>query len=280
VPAKVEPVKPLSTAPVLAAPKSMADAGVGTKCGACHGTGSWTEVRFNHDRTGFKLLGAHASVSCKDCHATDFTSALPRACSGCHRDVHAGELGAHCDGCHDPGTWRSRFDAEAHRRTNFPLLGAHAALPCTECHFEARERRFSRAMVECGGCHENDYRRAANVGSRLDHIARDFDSQRCRECHGSFRWSPARWPGHDQCYVVNSGPHAAYACLQCHTSLTTTAPPGSCNTGTAACTQCHEHQCSGPGGANPTDQLHAQVPGYQCKDAKCYECHQPMGGTP
>ena len=285
-PATDAPVKPaalksLSAVQVLTAPKHTSDGGVATKCGACHGTGGWTEVRFNHDRTGFKLVGAHATTSCRDCHVADFQAALPRACSGCHRDVHAGELGARCDGCHDPNTWRSRFDAEAHRRTNFPLLGAHAALPCTECHLEARERRFSRAAVDCGGCHAREYEAAASQGLRLDHRQLGFDTFRCRECHGSFRWSPARYTSHDVCFPINSGSHAGLSCDACHTSISGVVQPGACNTGTVTrCTECHEHQCSQAGGATPTDQLHAQVPGYQCNSTRCYQCHQPSAGAP
>lgn len=278
--AKADPLKGLSAVKALTAPKVPAGAHGETKCAACHATSGWNDVRFNHDRTGFPLLGAHATTGCRDCHVVDFKQALPRACSACHRDVHAGELGARCDGCHDAFTWRSRFDADAHRRTNFPLLGGHAALPCTECHLEARERRFSRAAVECGGCHGPDYQRAAFTGSRLDHAARAFDAQRCRGCHGAFRWGPARWPGHDACFPVNAGPHAAYACLQCHTGVQGSQPAGSCSTGTAACTACHEHQCSTAGGQTETDRQHAGVAGYQCSDRKCYECHQPGVGVP
>lgn len=284
--------KPAADAPKKAAPaptltslkavKAMpaaptGDGHMGTKCGACHGTAGWTEVRFNHDRTGFPLVGAHTTTSCRECHEKDFKAALPRACSGCHRDVHAGELGMRCDSCHAPENWRSRFDAEAHRRTNFPLLGGHAALPCTECHLESRERRFSRAAVDCGGCHQRDYLRTA--GTPLDHARLGFDPLRCRECHGSFRFTPARFPTHDACFVITYGAHANIGCFSCHVSLGAAQPAGTCNTGTASCTSCHEHECSTAGGATHTDQLHAQVPGYSCQDRKCYECHQLGGGT-
>jgi hypothetical protein len=44
-----------------------------------------------------------------------------------------------------------------------------------------------------------------------------------------------------------------------------------CATGTAACTTCHEHECS------RLDGLHRNRPGaegYQCKDGKCRDCHR------
>lgn len=262
--------------PALAGKGSpMPKGGTTTECSHCHATTSWADVRFNHDRTGFPLDGAHTTVTCKACHVVDFERPLPRSCVGCHRDAHAGDLGSQCESCHDTSTWRSRVDADAHRRTNFPLLGGHAAIPCIECHFEARERRFARATVDCLGCHEQDW--ARTVGTGIDHQTRGFDTQQCRTCHGSYRFTPALFPQHDDCFAITTGPHAGEACADCHAGgQFGTAAAGTCNTGTLQCTSCHEHLCA------DMDTLHADlsVAGYQCVDRKCYECHQDTGATP
>ncbi len=259
------------------APQSMGQghaASGETACARCHVTTSWTEVRFNHDRTGFPLTGGHSSVSCSGCHAQDFKRPVPTTCSGCHTDVHAADLGTRCEGCHDTASWASRFEADAHRRTDFPLVGAHAVIPCLECHSEATSgRRFARAAVECAACHQADL--ARTQGTPLDHAALGFTGT-CRSCHNAFRFKPARFPDHDRCYPISTGAHSNIACLGCHTSLSATAGGRACNTGTAACTQCHEHLCSAPGGTLRTDQIHAKVPGYQCGDRRCYECHQQV----
>ncbi len=267
------------TAILKPAPRSHA-APTDTRCSACHVTSAWTDVRFNHDRTGFPLTGVHSSTPCKACHADDFEKKVPSSCAGCHRDVHAGDLGARCDGCHDTANWASRFNADAHRRSAFPLVGGHATLPCLECHAAGTDRRFARAAVECAGCHQRDVDRTR--GTAVDHAALQFTSN-CRTCHNAFRFTPALFPGHDRCYVISSGSHAQMACLSCHTTLTglaTTA--GACATRTAACTGCHEHKCAGPGGALETDRKHqppetaVPVPGYQCQDRKCYQCHKQV----
>jgi len=240
-----------------------------TECSHCHATSSWADVRFNHERTGFPLAGAHTTVTCKSCHVVDFQRPLPRSCVGCHRDAHAGDLGAQCESCHDTSTWRSRIDADAHRRTNFPLLGGHAALPCVECHYEAKERRFSRATVDCLACHQSDYARTA--GTAIDHVARGFDSKQCRTCHGPFRFRPALFPDHDTCYVISAGAHAGLSCSDCHSSAQFNGAVGSCNTGNLQCTQCHSHLCV------DMDKRHLNatvtVAGYKCVSRKCYECH-------
>jgi hypothetical protein len=191
---------------------------------------------------------------------------------GCHTDVHAGDLGARCEECHDTGSWRSRLDVDAHRRTNFPLLGAHAALPCVACHAEARERRFTRAMVTCGSCHQGDYLQTQQPNHRT--ASPPFDPERCQLCHGAFRFRPARYAAHDRCYVTTQGPHAGVACTSCHgQGAFANVTIGSCAslTGQLQCTSCHEHLCP------DMDQLHTvtrQVPGYSCAPRKCYECHQ------
>ena len=84
----------------------------------------------------------------------------------------------------------------------------------------------------------------------------------------AFGFSPARYPEHDACFELSGGPHAAMRCGSCHASVTHLVASGACMTNNATCTGCHEHSCA------RTDRRHAQVPGYQCKDRKCYECHR------
>jgi hypothetical protein len=233
-----------------------------TRCAACHTEDGWKEVRFAHERTGFPLEGRHAAAGCRACHPAGFSAPVKGGCAACHRDVHAGQLGARCADCHDASTWASRFGADAHRRTNFPLTGRHAFIPCEECHGNRRDRGFARATVDCMACHAADWARTA-VAS-IDHAAAAFPTA-CQRCHAAWRFAGATYPGHDDCFLVSSGPHARARCLDCHTSLAG-APVGGCATGTAACTRCHA--C-----VNVTAR-HQGVLGFQCADRKCYECHR------
>lgn len=263
----------------LLAPKSAGQTSAhpsDTSCAACHVTGSWANVRFNHERTGFTLTGRHVRTSCKACHVSGFTP-LPRSCGACHRDVHGGDLGTRCESCHDTTNWRSRFDADAHRRTNFPLLGAHAALPCVECHAEARERRFSRAVVDCQACHQTDALRASTTVTPVNHAALGLDQRPCRQCHSPLSFRPALFPSHDQCFPISSGPHAV-GCLNCHTSLGGAAARR-CGTGTAHCTGCHTNDGTPGVEIAQTDRQHSEgkVAGYAFADRRCVECHYPFG---
>lgn len=243
--------------------------GAVTACASCHATSSWTDVRFDHERTGFSLTGKHQKAPCQSCHGNDFSTPLARGCAACHRDVHAGELGQRCESCHDTADWRSRFDVDAHRRTNFPLVGAHAALPCVECHAEARERRFSRAAVECQGCHQAD---AVRTVAPVNHLALGLEQRNCRECHTPVAYTPARFPTHDECFPISAGAHAGVPCLNCH-FMQIGGGTAKCATGTARCTQaCHERVS--------TDEEHAEgkAPGYVYSDRRCLDCHFPRTG--
>jgi len=237
-----------------------------TRCGACHTAEGWDRVAFDHARTGFALEGAHRTAPCRGCHvATDLKLAVPRACVACHRDVHGGRLGARCGDCHDAVAWKEHvFGPEAHRRTNFPLDGRHAVLPCEECHGDRRDRGFSRPTRTCAQCHEGDLARAA--AGFFDHTALGLTGD-CRRCHGAWDFRDALLPGHDTCFPIRSGRHSGIRCMRCHTSLAAAdfQSPGSCSTGTAACTRCH--------GTCPEDHNSCPI-----SDARCLECH-PRGSA-
>lgn len=239
-----------------------------TRCAACHVVDGWEEVRFNHDPTGFPLRGRHVAVACSGCHPKDFVVPVADTCSGCHRDRHAGEFGSYCEGCHDAESWRPLFDADAHRRSNFPLVGKHALIPCQQCHGDMRDRTFNRAPIACVGCHRTDY---AQTGLRsIDHVAAGF-SLECQSCHDTLRFWPAQLPGHASCFRIASGSHHGIRCLGCHTSLTGATVTSACATGTFTCSGCHTHECA------RSAQQHTNVMGYECTDAKCYTCHKLTG---
>jgi hypothetical protein len=235
-----------------------------THCAACHSTSSWTDVRFAHQaRTGYGLAGAHAKLKCRDCHRERITSPLPTTCAGCHRDRHAGEFGAQCAGCHDETTWRPTFQADAHRRANFPLAGRHAAIPCESCHGQLRDRAFDRAAVACAACHRGNLDRTG--ATTVDHATFGND---CQRCHSSLAFVPANLPGHETCFPLAGTPHAGLRCAACHTGVPPAAVTAACSAGGPVCASCHAHACT------KTNAQHTTVLGYQCRDRLCYECHR------
>lgn len=236
--------------------------GAPPRCDACHDLNGWKSRRFAHARTGFELEGRHAGLACASCHRGSFDRAVSRSCATCHADVHTGQLGARCERCHDAQDWAPRDPQLAHRRTNFPLAGRHATIPCQECHADRRDHGFARPTPACAACHDGDYARA---GSRsVDHAASGF-SQDCRTCHSPVAFTPATFHGHETCFQLEAAPHAGIRCGECHSRVAGLVATGGCFTGNASCTRCHS--------CDRLTARHVAVAGYQCRDRKCYECH-------
>ena len=154
---------------------------LGTRCDACHGTGSWSgDVEFDHDMTAFPLLGLHAAASCSECHDGTRFHAAQRACATCHadRDVHERRLGSDCGRCHNPNGWELwRFDHD--RSTSFALHGAHRGIDCRACHTAPARGEIDLSSA-CGDCHA------------LDDAHRGSFGRRCGDCHGTASWQGAR----------------------------------------------------------------------------------------
>src|SRR5665811_1214404 len=80
-------------------------------CSECHTTGSWQvnllTSTFNHEKTGFSLLGQHQQIDCKMCHLSlSFSDEKGHAdCASCHLDIHQQSLGNDCAFCHTSQSW-------------------------------------------------------------------------------------------------------------------------------------------------------------------------------
>jgi len=129
----------------------------GTDCGSCHNETLWTEdVRFDHDLTGFPLLGNHIDKECDDCHESQVFEDAETDCVGCHSDddPHEDRFTAACEGCHNPVDWEIWF-FDHNTKTDFPLDGAHVTVACDDCHRQTLESMINLA-VQCSECHRNN----------------------------------------------------------------------------------------------------------------------------
>jgi hypothetical protein len=82
----------------------------------------------------------------------------------CHADNHRGQFKAgyskgECQSCHDNnGFAPAHYTVADHARSRFPLLGAHLAVPCTQCHVVLRDskgeyREYRMDDISCARCH-------------------------------------------------------------------------------------------------------------------------------
>jgi len=211
---------------------------LGPKCADCHTEANWKEVKFDHARTEFPLLGAHAKATCQSCHKSSDFKAAPVACNSCHAkdDAHKGGLGPLCGTCHTAIAWKpAHFD---HGKTGFPLVGAHAKADCSDCHANGR---YHDAKPGCGSCHTKDDVHKGKYGPN------------CAECHTSLNWKVSKFD-HGRTGWALTGGHARLTCNACHAPSPSPArvkPPGT------ECLTCHAK-----------DDKHKGLNG-----PKCESCH-------
>lgn len=207
-----------------------------------------------------EVIAGHKDVEsdCGSCHQRFDRVAQTRLCQGCHKDVAAdrsASRGYHgkqatareaaCAVCHTEhlgrdaditGLDRETFD---HRFTDFPLVGAHAALACASCH--AAGHKLREVGSACLDCHRDVEPHRGRLGSR------------CEDCHDSVAWAHVRFD-HAKTGFALTGRHAKAACASCHPAERWKGTPDDC-------LSCHR-----------ADDAHHGTLGPRCAD-----CHTPAG---
>ena len=222
---------------------------------------------FDHDLAKFNLRWhqvdyAAEPIECQHCHSFEDGISTPvENCINCHGDydsefmiMHQQFFGRACLDCHDGQDRMTAFD---HTQTNFPLIGQHSDLGCTECHQNAQ---FADTPSQCVDCHIEPQVHAG------------LFSDDCANCHVSETWSDAIWNGQPFDHLAQSGfsleRHLVdYAdtpinCLACHLVTSDHMIVFS----EQACDTCHQQ-------ANPIFMSeHRQQFG-----SKCLACHDGTG---
>ena len=206
-------------------------------CDRCHNLEGYKPSTFTlarHKETHFILTGGHVAVPCVDCHKE---SALfqPKptviyhwqglSCTSCHADPHKGQFkermlqsradgtASGCEACHSTKSWKelSRFD---HAKTSYPLVGAHRATACIDCHKPPNLETklinvdFKAAPTLCEDCHEDVHgKQFARAGIT-----------RCVECHTSMKWKPSLFDHEKGTQFSLRGAHQNVRCAECHKS--------------------------------------------------------------
>ena len=177
---------------------------------------------FNHQLSGYDLLGKHAEQNCKDCHKQDYIKdpelrekdftylGLEQQCLRCHEDYHRGELSNDCASCHDYEAFRpaSGFD---HDETAFRLKGKHREVKCVECHeltsINGKEYQKFSGITHgtCADCHED--------------VHNNRFGQNCARCHSEESFHMIKNLGnfdHSRTDYPLQGKHRMVDCRACH----------------------------------------------------------------
>ncbi len=232
----------------------------GAACTTCHFASHFVPSSFDvarHALTAFPLRGVHANLSCDACHGVVTAAAVqphavtsdaavrrfrgtPNRCATCHPNPHQGQfspegIGASdCRACHDEHSFhRTTMTLEQHRRTRFPLDGAHVAVSCIRCHsadaVEAVEppavakpdrefspHRFLGTPTRCDACHADVHQGAFR---QLDPPDPQGPAADCSACHTTDSFDRVEVTRFDHAGATGfelKGAHRELACNTCH----------------------------------------------------------------
>ncbi len=254
----------------------------GNKCESCHSEKDWKEIKFDHDKTKFPLLGKHrAPLKCTSCHKGDlYKDKLERACVSCHKKdddkAHKGNFGKKCESCHTERDWKEIvFDHG--KQTKYPLLGKHRQAKCSSCH--KGDLFKDKLPTTCFSCHEKEDKHNGQEGKK------------CESCHNEQSWHKTTFDHGRMSVFPLLGRHILVECRKCHAAPTF-------KDAETDCWSCHEKDDA---------KVHKRRFGTECQDChnvrdwmawdfdhnktdfklngahkkvanKCYTCHsKPMG---
>ena len=205
----------------------------GNKCAQCHGEHFGRDFKiinfdkdsFDHNLSGFKLVGKHSTIKCVDCHKPALIHqkiskrkdgntylGLGTECLSCHEDYHQNTLSTNCTSCHNQEAFKPAPEFN-HAKTKFPLVGKHQSVDCAKCHKleERNGKKFQQfagvAFARCTSCHED--------------VHKNKFGNDCLKCHNQFSFQEVKQLGtfnHDRTDYPLRGKHINVDCKKCHTS--------------------------------------------------------------
>jgi len=252
------------------------------ECAECHTLDGWKPSLFGvkeHDSSQYPLKDKHVEVECANCHIPAGKDTIYKVkfslCSDCHKDAHDNQFATapyknRCEDCHTVQDWhRSTYTIVKHRTSRFPLSGAHAAVPCSDCHKTGLGNRPDKILPfhfedrTCTACHTDPHKGEFNT-----QMARKRSNRSpfgCEACHSVKSWGDINGFDHSKTKYALLGAHRTVPCADCHKPV---ANPASRFKGTPTlCEACHKDAHDRQFLAKD-DQTH------------CADCHNPHRWVP
>ena len=210
----------------------------------------------------------HEKVQCTQCHVKPVFTDVGKNCEDCHSDIHQRKMGTNCAQCHTVQGWNIAVQQLRDHQNRFPLLGAHAAVQCEDCHKGAAVGQYQGLSTACISCHQTDWNLTQTLGGGVpNHISASFP-QTCETCHNFDSWlganvnhaaPPINFP-------LTNG-HANVPCANCHIG-------GNFNLQIAA-TDCGNSQCHLTTWQQTANPKHSAAPNV-FPVATCSNCHNTI----
>jgi hypothetical protein len=267
-------------------------------CAECHGQETWDGLASSgHDRF-LQLVGGHAEMNCRECHAEEESHSLEllgsgkqpdaRSCRACHESPHRRPFirklarvedlapEASCIACHEPEHTSFREEsidvtAERHACSGFELSTPHAEVSCDECHASEQgafsQRYPGRKADDCAACHEDPH------GDQFTQGQSSPDG--CVSCHDLERFVPHAFTleKHARTSFELTGSHVDTECAACH-ELPGPGEPRVFHGTEARCDDCHgdAHQGFFEEGVT-SGTIEAAVDALAEETGECAVCH-------
>ncbi len=237
-------------------------------CENCHTAAGWRPIRavpeFDHNKTAYPLRGMHEKVQCTQCHAKPVFTEVGKHCQDCHADIHQRKMGTDCAQCHSVQGWSIAVQKVRNHQNRFPLLGAHAAVQCEDCHKSAAVGQFQGLSTACVSCHLRDYQKTTNP----NHVSEQFATT-CESCHSFDSWLGANFNhGAPPINFPLTNGHANVPCATCHVN-------GNYSLQIAP-TDCGNSQCHLTTWRQTNNPVHSTA-GPAFAVANCASCHTTKG---
>ncbi|MBS0374895.1 MAG: hypothetical protein JSR73_09950 [Proteobacteria bacterium] len=212
--------------------------------------------QFDHDSTGYPLVGMHRDAECATCHVDSLFKGTPRDCFSCHspgsrvggttKPARHIVSGPDCSSCHTPFSW-----IPVAKFNHLNVIGT-----CSSCHNNVQSQGKSPSHLataaECNTCHSVSQPWTQALAIPANHIP-FAPSVPCTSCHRS----------------------SDYAVLPSLADIHANAPSTSVN-----CAQCHGPGTA-PGFAIPAANFSIVTtpPSHLPTDAPCESCHVGPGSS-
>ena len=225
------------------------------ECAECHTVDGWKPSTFGvkeHDTSKYPLKGKHIKVECAKCHIPAGKDTIYKVkfelCTDCHKDAHDNQFVGEpyknrCEECHTVADWhRSTYTIAKHRKSRYPLTGAHAAVPCADCHkvgFAGRTDKILPFRFEdrnCTACHKDPHK--GEFDKEMSRKRANGTTFGCEACHSTKSWNDINGFDHAKTKFPLLGAHRTVPCGDCHKPTT---PAETRFKGTSQkCEDCHK----------------------------------------
>jgi hypothetical protein len=224
-------------------------------------------VTFDHTTyASYPLTGAHATLTCAQCHTNNNFTTTSTACYSCHQadfttkatnpNHVASGFPTDCSICHSTTAWTpSSFD---HSKGAFPLTGAHITVACTSCHTNGN---YTTVPTDCYSCHKADFTGTTDPSHTAAGSA--FFPTTCATCHTTTAWTGVTFD-HSKTPFALTGAHTSVDCIKCHINNVYAGTPTDCYS-------CHKADYTGT--TNPNH-------GTAGWPTTCATCHTTTAWTP